>query len=234
MGWGRSPTWNIVALACVACAGADPNGLAGAGARGSHDEPNEPVAPRAGAPSGGSAGIDADAGSDARDGDAAAPRDAGPEHDAGADTGAAANAFTGAPAYVATLGPSARRSQHGFAGNTPTTSPAGRPCMSCHGPAGRATEFAFAGTVYANAAGTAPAARVEVRVRDVTGKTLSAYTDADGNFYFPLNPSGDLVFPVLTGARIGASTELMAGSIANGNCNGCHTGGGGTARIHVP
>lgn len=143
------------------------------------------------------------------------------------------NAFTGAPAYVATTGPSARKAGHNFAGNVPTTNPAGQSCFSCHGPGGTAPEFLFAGTVYKDVAGTQPAAQVEVRVRDATGAARSAYTDADGNFYLlkGLNPA--LVAPATTGARDATTTQLMTGAINNGSCNSCHRNGGQTP-IHVP
>ena len=56
--------------------------------------------------------------------------------------------FTGAPAYAATAGPTTRIAQHNFAGATPTTNPAGRPCMQCHGAAGPAPRFLIAGTIW--------------------------------------------------------------------------------------
>ena len=76
-------------------------------------------------------------------------------------------------------GPSTRKAAHPFTNDDP----AGRACFDCHG--GAATSFSFAGTVYANAAGTARAANVEVRMLDKGGKALSAWTNADGNFFFP-------------------------------------------------
>jgi hypothetical protein len=138
-----------------------------------------------------------------------------------ADAGAAApagpgDAFTGAGAYVATLGPSARKGPHPFTNDNP----AGRACFNCHGT--NAPAFAFAGTVYANAAGTTPAAKVEVRMRDATGKALSAWTDNDGNFFFPLDPDGDLGDLANAGLRNGKGTKLMSSTVAVGDCNGCH------------
>ena len=145
-----------------------------------------------------------------------------PGGDAGAgDSGTPpppANAFTGAAAYTSKLGPATRKTAHPFTNDDPR----GRPCLNCHG--GSATAFAFAGTVYANASGT-PAARVEVRVRDKNGKALSAWTNADGNFFFLQEPNGELVFPGHAGIRNATTTKLMAGGAQNGNCNFCHTPG---------
>jgi hypothetical protein len=146
-----------------------------------------------------------------------APADAGVE--ASGPPAPPPNAFTGAPAYTSKLGPSTRKTAHPF----PNDDPRGRPCLNCHG--GSATSFAFAGTVYTTAAGTTPAARVEVRARDKNGKALSAWTNADGNFFFLLEPDGDLVFPGHAGIRTATATKLMSGGALNGNCNFCHTAG---------
>ena len=84
--------------------------------------------------------------------------------DAGVDSGPKVdpNPFSGAPAYVNTLGPSARKTAHPFTNDNP----AGRACFNCHGDLGNATPMAFGGTVYTTAGGTTGAARVEVRVKD--------------------------------------------------------------------
>ena len=87
------------------------------------------------------------------------------------------------------------------------------------------------GTVYKDAAGTQPAASVEVRVVDKNGVAQRAFTDADGNFYVK---GGALAGPASAGARNTASSHLMSGTLTDGNCNGCHQGGQGTARIHLP
>lgn len=154
----------------------------------------------------------------------------------GEDGGTAAprGAFEGAAAYASTLGASARKAGHNFAGATPVTNPAGRPCFNCHGTAGGPRAFAFAGTVYKDAAGTQPAPRVEVRVLDANGKALSTFTDADGNFFLP-RAGNAVAFPARSGTRDADTTRLMVAGLAEGNCNGCHRpAGAAKARLVVP
>lgn len=150
--------------------------------------------------------------------------------DAG-DAGAKPNAFSSAGAYAAKSGPTTRKAGHDFAGATPTTNPAGRPCLQCHGQAGPAPRFAFAGTVYKNATGT-PAAQVQVRVVGADGVARVAFSDADGNFFFPF-ASGAVDFPALAGARDGDTTKLMTTKSSNGNCNSCHRAGGTEPQLVV-
>src|SRR5688572_2984374 len=150
-----------------------------------------------------------DGGATSSTNDASTGADAKPPPDPGA--------FLGAQAYAATVGPTTRKPQHNFAGNTPTTNPAGRPCLQCHGAAGPAPRFAFAGTITKN--GTQPAPNVEVRIIDANNKAVTAYTNADGNFFIPFATSGALAFPVKGGARDADTTKLMKGTAANGNCN---------------
>jgi hypothetical protein len=191
----------------VACSGGEGGVLAGAPS--SDTSPTSPEEGEKGAPDGPEPKPASDAGSDAK-----------------VEAGPPPNAFTGAPAYASKLGPTTRKTAHPFTNDDPR----GRPCLNCHG--GSATSFAFAGTVYANTAGT-PAARVEVRVRDVNGKALSAWTNADGNFFFLLEPDGDLVLPGHAGIRTATAMKLMSGGAQNGNCNFCHTPGD-AGRLVVP
>lgn len=151
--------------------------------------------------------------------------------DAGTDSGPKVdpNPFAGAPAYVNTLGPSARKTQHPFTNDNP----AGRACFNCHGDLGAATPMAFGGTVYTTAGGTTGAARVEVRVKDQDGKAISAWSDADGNFFFFVNPNGDLNLPGHAGIRNAKGKKVMSGTIANGNCNSCHNANG-AGRLVAP
>lgn len=221
----------ISMLVCSGCSGADESALtqarggeANGGASSStnatqpKDEGSEDVAPKSNSdqdPSTSSTpkpstGSDAGAGADA-----AKPVDPNP--------------FAGAPAYVNTLGPSARKTAHPFTNDNPV----GKACFNCHGDNGAATPMAFGGTVYGNAAGTAVAARVEVRVKDQDGKAISAWSDADGNFYFFVNPNGDLNLPGHAGIRNAKGNKVMSGTIANGNCNGCHDANG-AGRLVAP
>lgn len=151
--------------------------------------------------------------------------------DAGTDSSApkAKSAFDGAPSYVATVGPTTRKAGHNFANATPKTNPAGRACLNCHGDSGGAPTFSAAGTVYA---GTTPASSVEVRVVGSDGKAYSTYTDADGNFFF--RAATQLVeLPAMVGVRNASGTRLMATLVTSGNCNQCHSNGGGAGRIVV-
>lgn len=139
--------------------------------------------------------------------------------------------FTGAPAYAGTAGPTTRIAAHNFAGATPTTNPAGRPCMQCHGAAGPAPRFIIAGTVYQDATGT-PAGQVEVRVVGSDGVARTTYSNADGNFFFRA-ATGAVAFPAKVGARDGNTTKVMTIDAANGNCNSCHRAAGTSSPLVV-
>lgn len=142
-----------------------------------------------------------------------------------------AGAFAGAPAYVATLGPSTidlSGKGNGHLSFNAGGNPAGRPCLGCHDGEGKggAPAFLFAGTVYENAQGKA-AARVEVRMVGADGKALSTHTDENGNFFFRAN-AGTIAVPAIAGARNATATRSMANKINDANCNQCH---GTTARL---
>jgi hypothetical protein len=213
----------VAMISMIACSGADESSLAASRPGASNDpttgtsttQPSDATDTREPAPNG--------------DRDAATSQPA-PTSDAGPADAAPAidpNPFAGAPAYVNTLGPSARKTQHPFTNDNP----AGRACFNCHG--NGAPDMAFGGTVYTTAAGTTGAARVEVRVKDKDGKALSAWSDADGNFYFLLNPNGDLFLPGHAGIRNAKGTKLMSDTVAEGNCNGCHNANG-AGRLVAP
>ncbi len=168
-----------------------------------------------------------DASSDASHIDAS--HDAGDGGDGG-DGGPPPNAFTDAGAFAPDAGELTERPNHNFAGNTPTTSPAKQACLDCHKNGGAGMAFAFGGTVFADDAGTKPAAGVEVRVRDDNGTFTSVYSDVHGNFFARTSAA---TFPAKTGARTAASTAIMVDPVANGNCNTCHNGAA-QAVIHAP
>jgi hypothetical protein len=155
--------------------------------------------------------------------------------DAGADgatdsssamnTGGGGDVFADAGAYAGQLGPSTRKGDHDFTGNTPATNPAGQACMTCHGKAGPGPLFQAGGTVYVDAT-KKPASSVEVRIVGANGAVISAYTDADGNFYVR-QPT--IAFPAKVGVRDAQGSRTMSSTIANGDCNnsGCHGGSQG-------
>jgi hypothetical protein len=129
-------------------------------------------------------------------------------------TPAASPAFVGAPAYVATLGPSTIDTSgkgNGHLSFNAAGNPAGHACLSCHDGSkkGGAPEFLFAGTLYADAAGTKPDARAEVRLLGADGKGLSAYTDANGNFFFRAD-AGTYSAPAIAGARNATAARSMS------------------------
>jgi hypothetical protein len=180
-----------------------------------------------------SADLDADVAETGAPPEAGAGTDAGADAgDAGKDAGTIATAFTGATAYVATTGPSTIKGAHPNGGN-----PAKVDCLSsgCHGAGGAGPRFAAGGSVFTSAAATTPASQVEVRLRDGAGRAVSAYTDANGNFFVRAADAAALVFPVQAGARNAATTRTMDATLANGACNsaGCH-GNAATGFIHVP
>lgn len=154
-----------------------------------------------------------------------------PAEDGGVTPPAKTTAFTGAPAYVATTGPTTRIAAHDFANATPRTNPAGRPCMQCHGAGGPAPRFLIAGTVYKDATGT-PAPQVEVRVVGADGVARTTYSNDDGNFFFRA-ATGAVMFPAKVGARDADTTKVMTIDAANGNCNSCHRAAGSTPPLVV-
>lgn len=89
--------------------------------------------------------------------------------------------------------------------------------------------------MYTSAAGTTPAAQVEVRLRSAAGVAVSTHTDANGNFFVRAADAATLTFPANAGARNAGATRPMSATIADGACNsgGCH-GGAATGVIHVP
>jgi hypothetical protein len=114
---------------------------------------------------------------------------------------------------------------------------AGMSCVSCHTPGGQATSFQWkiGGTLYTSSAGTAIASNLIVKFYtgpNGTG-TLKYMLNGDqkGNVYSlgPVDFTGGL-YPAVVGPT---TTKYMGSAITTSptSCNGCHTGGTGTARI---
>jgi hypothetical protein len=161
-----------------------------------------------------------------------APAAPGGPAPAPAPTPANASAFAGAPAYVATLGPSTIDTSgkgNGHLSFNALGNPAGKACLNCHdgGGKGGAPGFLFAGTVFEDKAATKPAVRAEVRVVGADGKGLSAYTDVNGNFFFRVG-AGAFTVPAIAGARNATAARTMINKFNDANCNECH---GAAARI---
>ena len=118
------------------------------------------------------------------------------------------------------------------AGGTPNQ---GQICLvsGCHLAASLgagANPFAFAGTLYTTAAGTTIATGATVKVAFGT-TTLTATTDADGNF----TVLGTLTFPATSLATECPSLKPMVASLGTGggNCNNCHRLGGTTSPMFL-
>jgi hypothetical protein len=163
-------------------------------------------------------------------GDASAPpNDGGQPGDAGAPPSGGTGVFADAGAYVPMLGPSASNARH-----TPNPNPAGTPCLSCHGgQKGNVVQFLFGGTVWSSPAATTPTPMAEVRVVQADGVALTAYSDADGNYFFPQGANGPLSAPAAAGIRDAKGEASMANVFNDGDCNSCHRQGG-QAPVNLP
>jgi hypothetical protein len=225
-------------LVAAACSGGGSDLLSSGGSSGSSGSSSGASGSSSGA-SGSSSGASgsssgASGSSSGSSGSSSGATDAGKDGTVVADGGV--NAFTGAAAYTACtpFKNSVSNKHNGPIGNS---NPAGRNCVDCHKVGGSAGAYliAFGGTVYTNAAGTTAAgAGIEVRLRDSAGRSVSACTDAAGNFHE--QPAINPVFPLQAGARTAATTVLMSTNATGGGCNanGCHSGVGTATRIHLP
>lgn len=223
----------LTAAACASSGGSDllsSSGGASSGASGSSSGGSS----SSGASGSSSGASGSSSGASGSSSGASGGLDAGKDGTVVADAGV--NAFTGAGAFAAcTPTKSSITNKHN--GPIGSTNPAGRNCLDCHKVGGSAGAYliAFGGTIYTNGAGTTPVgAGIEVRLRDSAGRTSSACTDSAGTFHEQeaIAPK----FPLQTGARNAATTVLMVGNATGGGCNanGCHSGTGGTMRIHLP
>ena len=223
----------LTAAACASSGGSDllsSSGGASSGASGSSSGGSS----SSGASGSSSGASGSSSGASGSSSGASGGLDAGKDGTVVADAGV--NAFTGAGAFTAcTPTKSSITNKHN--GPIGSTNPAGRNCLDCHKVGGSAGAYliAFGGTIYTNGAGTTPVgAGIEVRLRDSAGRTSTACTDSAGTFHEQeaIAPK----FPLQTGARNPATTVLMVGNATGGGCNanGCHSGTGGTMRIHLP
>ena len=115
----------------------------------------------------------------------------------------------------------------------------GKDCVTagCH--LDNASPFSFAGTVYSTPQGGATVAKAEVRVNGPDGKELAkAYTDANGNFWFPKGPAIPANSKVGVRKEGGGAPRAMITTLqpADGGCNSakanCH-GTAGTGKVYV-
>jgi len=129
----------------------------------------------------------------------------------GTSTFAAGNPGRGAPAKAANA------AHEGDA--------SGKDCLTCH-----AGEWAFAGTLYTDAAGTARVVGAEIRVTGPDGKEYAkTFSDADGNFWID-SPGQAIPVGSRVGVRSADKKKNMVGVVGAGQA-GCSQGGtchGGT------
>lgn len=157
-----------------------------------------------------------------------------PEVEGGVEGGGPSDPVFGTSAFAPGApgrdGPAKGNANHAaFTGSDP----AGQDCIvaGCH-----LQGWAFGGTLYNDAAGTARVPNAEIRVTAADGKEFAkTFSDADGNFWI------DYVAPIPANSRVGVRTAdgkkmNMAGTIAAGQA-GCSQAGtchGGTAgKVYV-
>ncbi len=132
----------------------------------------------------------------------------------------------------------------GGSGGGPTTlshNP-GTDCINCHRSGGSAASngiFTVAGTVYRSNGTAQASATVQLYPQGSSTAQATLTTDALGNFYTTqpvasLVPAPGQQFAQGANAVVritGGASRSMPGTITNGSCNGCHSPGGGVARV---
>jgi len=111
---------------------------------------------------------------------------------------------------------------------------AGEACRTgCHTPTTNGPAFTVAGTLYTDAAGSAPIDGATIHVIDGNGTELALVTKQNGNFW----TNAPVVFPLTVFASRCPNSADKVGPVTaaedGGNCNqsGCHSAG---SRIHLP
>jgi hypothetical protein len=94
--------------------------------------------------------------------------------------------------------------------------------------------FSMSGTLYSSAAGGAPVVGASITFIDANGVTGDMQTNLNGNFWWAL----PVAFPVKIIASMCPDIQPMVSMVTStgGGCNqaGCHSGGGGPGRVHLP
>jgi hypothetical protein len=116
---------------------------------------------------------------------------------------------------------------NGTAATTSGHHNAGAACLGCHVGGGGPTRFYFAGTLYNKVSGGTAVAGATVEVTDKNGQVVRIVTSMNGNFY----STTPVTFPLTTRATACPSSVAMVGTVADGNCNNCHTS---QMRVHLP
>ncbi len=224
MGGMKRTMFMLAVVGVVGCSGAAVDRATTDGGGDTPTPTSTPPAPGEGTGDGGASEETNDGGALVASGDDGSTPPSGSQGD-GAPPSAppsSGGVFADAGAYVPTLGPSARNPKH-----TGSQNPAGQACLSCHGgQRPNVVQFLFAGTVWNAPAASAATPMAEVRVVQASGAALSAYSDADGNFFFVRGANGPLAPPVAGGVRDAKATALMTNVFNDGDCNSCHRLGG--------
>ena len=150
--------------------------------------------------------------------------------DAGADAPVTITDPFGATTFtLGALGPGTAKGNMNHAA-FPQSNPAGQECMACH-----AGTWQFAGTVFTDKLSTTPVAGAEIRVTKGDGtSSLSAFTDADGNFWVSA-----VAAPIAEGSRVGVRNgtlkQVMGSSIGAGGaaCGKADCHGGAQGKVYL-
>lgn len=93
----------------------------------------------------------------------------------------------------------------------------GQPCLVCH-----ADDFSAAGTIYAVKGDRDGVAGASVELTDVNGKSITATTNAAGNFLVTKD-AWQPAYPVHATVKLGTVTATMSSIIGrDGSCASCH------------
>jgi hypothetical protein len=100
----------------------------------------------------------------------------------------------------------------------------GQPCLLCHdGALGDPDAFSMAGTVFQDANSLTPLDGAILTLENADGTTVTATTNAAGNFYLNANQYTPR-YPVRVKSIVSGTTSILMQSHigGNGSCAGCH------------
>jgi hypothetical protein len=101
--------------------------------------------------------------------------------------------------------------------------------MGCHNNLSAALKWTVAGTLYTDAAGTAPVGGATIRVRG-TGGAVQIVTATNGNFFTTQAVTLPTAAASVDASKCPALAQMQA-AVTTGSCNSCHGAG---FRIHLP
>lgn len=108
----------------------------------------------------------------------------------------------------------------------------GADCIACHTDGGgEGGSFSWAGTIFTDLDGTAPAPSVLVRITDAEGTVFEETSNAVGNFY----ANDDLVFPIQAELEANGTVQAMTTPVSTGACSSCHLcAGAAGGKLYAP